>query len=345
MLMDMTTTTYTTGYNFVEKVRDYVTGTLTNTWTNDAEETDKDWDTSVPYTGWEAGNGKYLQISRTHFTRAMTYRFFADPYGAPTMHRLWHSLIDPNDIAVNTNTATPAWEQNRLNSSPYFGFSMPHDATSRTLYFFTPNDATYEGSFICAVMKYSDTEYASMAWGLPILDTEFQTGYDYGQSFWHGGYSTTAAAGLWSSMDSNLNDHWWPWYSIQQYPGGVWNDLDLMYWNGQEGQVGTHYFQNLFIDNDWTWGVGDAVGGYFDKMNLAVRSVTFSDKRMAIKPVVFWKETGGGGTAYPVGTLPVYIIPFTGLSIAEQVSWGGNTYICFPNNTSTSDYGFAFRIA
>ena len=329
-LMAMTTTTYTTGYNLVEKIRDYLTGLANNPWSNDDEQTDKTWSS-----GWVAGSGKFLETSLTILGRTLRYRFFAEPFGAPVEHRFRHTGIDPTAGAYANVATHPCLQDYYGPGSPCYGCSTPHDAVSRDLYFFTFDDSDLEGSFVAVVAQYSSTEYMNFAFGLPHLDDEFQSGYNYGQAVWPGGQFSVYE---WSDMTSELTQ-WQPFHSAKLCAAKT-----MMWFNGAAGTSGTHYFQNIWADNSYTWATNNQTDSHNDRMAIALRPITFADKRMMVKPTVFWSNTAGNGQ-YPVGTLPVYILPFTGLTTATQYTWGGSTYIVFPNNITSQDYGFAFRIA
>lgn len=104
-------------------------------------------------------------------------------------------------------------------------------------------------------------------------------------------------------------------------------------WNAQKN------YRGLSVAFGYTDVVNADALKYAGYSNVINRN-NYSGKRVIVKPIVYIFSSS---VWRPYGTLPIYPIEFTGLTIGQNLIYGTDEYLCFPNCGITRKYGFAIN--
>lgn len=289
-------------------------------WTIDQYLTSQEWKYNAGTYEWMAGNEDFLQIrSAGYGNQNMVYRFRAFGEGSdPQAEKLYVKGIDPNHTAIESISTHPV-DQNAYNTAVYVSYLSLSPGTTPTLWLFG-NDK------ILIMINKTTTEFIQ---GFVVGSPEL---FDPAED--EGFFVATSTNG------NNYNYKWYDYASQSSYynsPFYGYPNQTLAWYDGA-GRSSTDWKYNAeFYYND-------NPGGSFNKLTRAVGANNFTGKRTLIKPTVFVKRQSDG-VWFPLGTLPVYLIEFAGLTIGETLTYGTEQYLAFPNSITTRKYGFAVRIA
>jgi hypothetical protein len=330
--MAISTLTYTRestisdGYDLLVKLESFASGLG---WTTEIQH-DKTWtDTGGGVYGWTAGSYDFLELKSTGYgVQNLVYRFRWNPITPSTRGDLEYSLIDPNNPTYNTSSTWPHL-QNQVNTTlAYDHCSLPDAAFADGAYFFG------NARFIVVLCGLYTVAITSFGFGLPDLLPELQIEPEI--SF------------LWPMQyyPSNTSTYWWDYIttgSNYQYWKGVWGysaTLTVYHWYKAQvnSSVAASVTTNLTTNNS------TAPQGNFSNLQYLVRYNSFSDKRVGAQPTVFLKNSVTGQW-FPCGVMPFMVIPYAGLSVAGEITYGSDTYKAFPVLRQSGSYGLAFRTA
>lgn len=224
------------------------------------------------------------------------------------------SLTDPLNIAADYFT------------HPWYAKTSLSPGTMSAVWFFGDDKR------IITVIAVDSSFVLFQYFGIPVLFDESDPGV----------YSCI------NPRSQNVNYYWYnAWSEVggsaYQFPwervvtGGGWvNTYDAAYAN-TDGL----FRHGTSCNSDVELGSGV---GYFNDCNYAIKLNSWTGKRTLIKPTVFL-ERQSDNIWYPMGTYPVYYLPFSGLGIGDVISYGAEDFMCFPNIYSTRLNGVGFRIA
>jgi hypothetical protein len=291
-------------------------------WTIDAYEVSKDWLGPSPYS-WLAGTSDFLQISSNGYgTQDIIARFHFQGTGADALSETCYFRgIKPGFGTPNNTLSTIPASQDAYNIYSSSGLVGLPSGSHIGCWFFG-NDK------ILIAVDQITTTFAVFWWcgSMEMFDTSQDC---------FACYSSSLSISEVKYYNADTQQPYWlpPWMQIMGLLGA-----GPFWWDGA-GRVGEIKFSSGFSTSD---GISSSV--YFTKLAYVVQANAFSGKRVLIKPTVFGKITSSG-LWYPVGTMPLYHMVYAGLTFGEQLDYGGETYICFPNCFQTRKYGTAFRIA
>ncbi len=295
---------------------------LARGWTIDDYQVSKDWLGPSPYS-WKTGTSDFLQISSNGYgTQDIICRLHFQGTGSdPDSETCYIYGTKPGfGTPDNTKSIIPA-KQDAYNYSSNYGViglpSGPHIGC-----WFFGNDK------VLIAVDQVTTSFIIYWWcgSMEMFDTSQDCFACYTSNIYSGERKYYNAG----SQQANWNA---PWMEIKDLSG----DKGSFWWDG-EGR-------GLEIKLSSGFSAADTVSNSvsFTKLAYAVQANAFSGKRVLIKPTVFGKITSSN-LWYPVGTMPLYHMVFSGLTLGEQIDYGDETYICFPNCFQTRKYGTAFRI-
>lgn len=277
---------------------------------------------------WDAGSDEFLEIKSTGYgSQNLVYRFWWDMTAAGTRGDLYYSLIDPNNPTYSTSSATNPYLQNRVNTTTAFSrMSLPDGVFADGAYLFG------NGRFIAVICGLYSTAVAGFMMGLPDLLPELYSEADI-SFFWPGqSYLIQAANWYWDSLLS-FPDMWaGPFGYMDQ--STVFHRYQATVGSGPSGGVATNVFQKG----------ANIPEGDFATLKYLTRYNAFSDKRIGAQPTIFLKDSGTSQW-FPCGVMPMLLIPYSGLTIGGTLTYGSDTYRCFPNTLQAYNYGIAFRTA
>lgn len=137
------------------------------------------------------------------------------------------------------------------------------------------------------------------------------------------------------------------WSNIANAPSSWYTPLEIqpsqrsyMVWWENDRQDSGEYTTNFIADNEddpQTNPTGD-----FNRASYILRYNAFTDKRMAFTVTHFIKDTTLG-VWYTIGQSPFACVNGRDLTIGQQITFGADTYRCFPIQYSTTDIWQAYR--
>jgi len=293
-------------------------------WNIDTYEVSKDWLGPSPYS-WQAGTSDFLQISSNGYgTQDIIARFHFEGTGADALAEncYFHGTRPGFGTPDNTSATIPA-KQDAYNVYSNHGVIGLPSGSHIGCWFFG-NDkiliavdqvtATFAIFWWCGSMEMFDTSQDCFAC---FMSNKSSSVPKY--------YNADTQPAYWNA----------PWMESTILSGAT---VGPFWWDG-EGRDTEIKFSSGFTSSD---GISNSVS--FTKLAYVVQANAFSGKRVLIKPTVFGEITSTG-LWHPVGTMPLYHMVYSGLTFGEQIDYGGETYICFPNCFQARKYGTAFRIA
>jgi len=315
-------------------------------WTLGEDKTGADYGW-VQTTGWSlaAGDQRFLQLENgtiSEHSQQLCYRFVVDN-DATYDDILKVSGIPYADKTYDINDAYDPCEQDHYNgrntqgSADFRSASIP-DSSFNNMWIFG------DEKFIAVVCQVDSDHVYSFAFGLPELIPEFKSRSDL-MGVWIGGSTYQYK---WSDMDSSPTQ-FWPFCSPEHETAANGYDR-YIYWDSAGRTHTDDYLHNFYLHNDqpvydsmhWSSTPGEGLGM---RMELGMRMISYNNFRMVQKPAMFIRDTASS-KFYMFGTLPVYHFPYSGLTIGEEVDWGGSTYIVFPiQKQGVSDWGFGFKVS
>lgn len=285
-------------------------------WSSDEYLTNKGWSN-----GWISGTADFLQLSTNGYgTQDAIFRFYFEGAGVDALCEPCRFRgITPGSGTYNPTSATNAVDQNNYNNWATYNMPQLPSGTHVGVWFFG-ND-----KFIMCIDRVSTTTCVSWMFGVPEL---FDT--------------TDVCYCIQTSLLSNNTKY----YNINTQPSywnAPWNEVVSLssaspyYYDGAYAQASGIKLSSSISYSDTQ---GGSAG--FTTLFPMLQKNVYSGKRVLIKPTIFGKLQSA--LWKPVGTLPLYHLNYDGLTFGEQIIYGSETYICFPNCIQSRKYGVAFRI-
>lgn len=277
--------------------------------------------------GWSAGTGDYLEIKSAGYgAQNLVYRFWWTVTASGTRGDLYYSLIDPNNPTYSTASSANPYLQNRINTdSQWYKTSVPDGAFTDGAYFFGNE------RFIVVICGLYADALSAFAVGIPDLLPEFFTEPDISFLFPAQNFLLNNSTYYWDSLKSNPTVWKGPFGYLDQ--STVYNRYQATVGCGpSSGGVAASVFTNQNV----------LPSGDFAQLRYLVRYNAFSDKRIGAQPTIFLKDSVTGQW-YPCGVLPVLLLPYSGLALGGEITYGADTYRAFPNTLQSYNYGMAFR--
>jgi hypothetical protein len=244
--------------------------------------------------------------------------------GDPQHEWLWLAGIDPNNDTVDGSIASdPCSSSHHAFTDGWVARSSQSPSTVPNCWFFGNDEVLF------GIVEVQAGFIQSWCVGVP----EYLAGSDSEDFIFAGVSQATSAIRKWyDAFDGDYGEYYGP---LDYVLGG--GSANNMWWEGANSD-------NLTATN-CRFTVSQVQGqGYYNDMTYAVNLNTWSGKRPLIKPT-FWGESRTTGQVRPIGTFPLYYAVFSGLTIGEELDYGGETYMFFPHSYYFREYGFAFRIA
>lgn len=300
---------------------------LARGWAIDKYETSKDWlwDSGNSKYDWLAGNSDFLQIySNGYGSQNLVFRFHWEGTGADAQSEWCYVTgVDPNERTPDDQSST----------KPYL-----QDGYTGT---YTNREGLPSGSHIALWLFGNDKFLIAVDQVSADIVLMWYTGTF---ELFHESMSTVALACV-----TQWNLPMRPWYEAKTYaqyftsPWDNWHttiaaQYRKYWWDGNK--VGGERFRPNIA---FTYQDNLRTGLAFNSLSRVVRANNFTGKRVLLKPVYFGKRHADD-LWMPVGTLPVYRIESAGLQIGENVKYGSEEYLVFPNTFPSRKYGTAFRI-
>lgn len=303
----------------LSKIRTFALG---KGWTSVEYQTAKAWtNLGAGVYGWTAGNNDFLQLNSIGYgSQDMTYRFYAEGTALdPLQEWLDCVLTNPNNKVYGTSSTNP-WLQNIINASTFRSISLS-PGTMTALWIFGNQQ------FIIAVIQVSTTVFQMLYFGTIELFNTAETEFNIIA------INQFNASYKWHQAETHPNY----WYLLL---GGIQIIYDNFWMDAALRSMATYYSQNVMLDK-----LVIMSGGSYNKLTPVINRNAYSDKRILIKPTVFYLRPSNS-IRYPVGNYPFYFINFQGLTAGQVLIYGSEEYIAFPAAFPTSDkFGIAFRIA
>ena len=301
---------------------------LARGWTIDKYETSKDWlwDSGNSKYDWLAGTSDFLQIySNGYGSQTLVFRFHFEGTGADGQSEWCYVTgINPSNRTPDDQSSVVPRIQNTYNGTRMRYHSLP-SGTDVALWLFG-ND-----KFLIAVDQVASN--VVLIWYVGTFELFQSTMATVAMA--RATYANTGASGISK------------WYEAETYPSFFVSPWDN--WGVNLSYYSHGWWDGLVVNGDSLRPniafAGDGVKTWlaFNEVAHAVRANNFTGKRTLIKQVYFGQRQSDG-LWMPIGTAPFYRIEFAGLQIGENIKYGSEEYLVFPNTFSNSKYGNAFRI-
>ena len=290
-------------------------------WASDDYQTSVQWGWDGAKYDWITGTEDFLQLSSNGYgSQDMIVRFRWLATGVdPQAEVCYLGGIDPGAGTPDDTESQHPVDQDKWNSNRFYDMSLSPGAITALWLF--GND-----KFIIAIMQMTETLVMMLYFGtVELFDSSEDEAYMVAMSHfsnptfydWHEA----------EDYDVYFQPPWWQQrhstYYIWYYDGGGSGDF----------RYSAHFHSQS----------GEEKTGRFNRLDYAVAANNFTGKRTLIKPTVFLKRDSDG-LWFPVGTFPFYAIEYAGLTIGQQLDYGSEEYLCFPNIFHSRKYGTAFRI-
>lgn len=338
------------GLDTLDKVRQFA---VAQGWTQEEWRSGEGWEYASDGTWQTDTSCGYLCLSSTGYgTTSLIARLQILPHYGTGLDYL-HLAMSSN-TTYTTSTYEAPWAQNALTdveTASYSHAKCMHlgTATYDNLYIFG------DDKWICAVLDMNGVFCQIFHFGqYQMFESSptdgqccgFYSHYLYNQEWEWWKYDGDTGAG---SSRNNVLPFWDG--ALWVADGGYEFTSFDMYWNGAENAENNRLGYNIFpdyntansddrYDNTWT-NIGTRM---FLNMWHTLNVNGWSGKRVMSKMIVFCTYTGDS-TTKPVCKTPCYFTKFSGLTMAEQISYGGETYMVFPIVDISDLIGVAFRIA
>ncbi len=332
------------GKAWLEDLKDFA---VARGWTNESYQTGVSWlDTGGGVYGWSAGSGSgygdFLQISSDGYNsvQKLRYRFFAE--SGTGEHKVTWNMIDPAYNVPSSASASKPYNttnQGCVSIYTYYGvLSFPDSSFPGCWFIGNDRFLAWEAEVVTAAALMSG------ACGTFELLLEYQNLADELSCRWPGFYRQSN-----TKWDDYLASPAWFGAPMTRYLGDVGNTDYLIYWDSQ-GAAGGGTYNTRFTyatscgkmsgDTAQAWGTSGEFGR--DRYVIENSGNVYSNKRVLVKPKVYLRHSDGKWM--PGGTLPVYNTYTAGLAMGEQITYGGQTFVCFPNGIGSYNYGHCYDI-
>lgn len=337
------------GVDTLDKVRQFA---VAQGWTQEEWRSGEGWEYASDGT-WETDTDcAYLCLSSTgQGTTSLIARL-------QLLRNRSHSELPYFHIAMSSNTTYTT----STYSAPYCQNAITHVETAsyshaKAMHIGT---ATYDNLYIfgndhwiCAVLDMNGVFCQIFHFGqYEMFDSNPTDGqccgfyghtvYNQDTEWWK--YDASTAAG------STRNNYLPFWGSpLWVADGGFSFETFDMYWDGSDQGDASNIYYNIFPGLNYT-----SSDDRLDVTNVTYQLILnlwdalnvngWSGRRVMSKMTILCKYATDG-TIKPVCKSPMYVTKFSGLAMAEQITYGSDTYMMFPIVDITDQIGVGFRIA
>jgi hypothetical protein len=327
--MAITALTYTReasitgGEDFLVKLESFASGLG---WSTELQQ-DKAWTDPGGGYQWTADvSESFLELKSTAYgVQELVYRFRWDDVTPGTRGTMDYRGIDPNNPTYSAVSTHPAYQDDYTTDSSYNRMSFPSGAFSNGAWFFGNT------RFIACFMGFHSNTCPHFFIGLPDLLPELQIEPEI-SFMWPGQFFLSLSANYyWDNMISNPGN----WSGGTRYG---FHTTGNYHWYQAKVDSGIAQEVTASIYGNGT----NAPVGKFNNLQYLVKYNTFSDKRIGAQPHVHLKNTGTGQW-FPAGVMPYILIPYSGLALGSEITYGAETFRAFPLGFQDYTYGVALR--
>jgi len=325
------------GQEWLEELKDFA---IAQGWSAESYQTNVQWgDTGGGVYGWVAGTGDFLQLYSTGYnaTQKLRYRFYAAP-GTSETTITWQ-MIDPAYSAVSSAISNLPYSTTAHHCVCEFAqsqvISLPDSSFPGCWFIGNDRFIAWEAEVA------SGTALVSGAIGTFDLMLEYQNIAGELACRWPGFYRSTGIK--WNQYGSTPQSFLAP----GAYLGHTGNVDLVTYWrsagrSGDGADTAVLAYAATCVpagDTPASW-----TSGSFGRDSYIVQYSlnSYSNKRVLVKPKIMLRDADGKWM--PAGTMPLYNTSVAGLAMGEQITYGGRTFICFPNGIGTYTYGHCYDI-
>lgn len=325
------------GFAWLEDLKDFA---LAQGWSIEDYQTSVQWgDSGGGVYDWIAGSGDFLQIYSSGYNgvQKLRYRFYVQS-GTSEDIITWQ-LIDPAESTVDS----------AISALPYASTSHHCvSAYSRSQVISLP-DTTFPGCWFIGNDRF-------IAWEAEVVTAAAIVSGAVGTFDLLYEYQNLAGelAGRWPGFQREVSYKWSDYLtnptqflSPLRFLGSTTSADYNIYWRSA-GRAGAGTENALFAyavsccptnDTPTTWTTSN-----FGRDNYMVQYGlnAYSNKRVLIKPKIYLKDADDQWMV--AGTFPLFNTSIYGLAMGEQITYGGKTFICFPNGIGTYTYGHCYEI-
>lgn len=297
---------------------------LARGWTIDKYETSKDWLWDGGKYDWLAGTSDFLQIySNGYGSQDLIFRFHFEGTGVDGQSE-WCYLggIDPSNRTPNDQSSQKPYLQDTFIGT--YGYCEGLPSGSHVALWLFGNDKHLimvdQVSADIVLMFFVGTFELFQESMSTVAMARF-TQWSISKAKWY---------------EAKVNDNYFvsPW---DKYHTTEASSYRIFWWDGNK-TGGARVRPNVHFTNSDGFGTN-----VFNSLSRGVRSNSFTGKRVLFKPTYFGQRYADD-VWMPIGTLPFYRIESAGLQIGENVKYGSEEYLVFPNTFPSRKYGTAFRI-
>jgi hypothetical protein len=340
------------GYDTIDKVRTFAVaqGWVQNLWL-----TGNSWNMNSPY-GFTItdADGCMVELSSSGYgSQSLEVRIAHQIRSACSTHYLFLNMTTGDDYSLQQ---MHPWAQNAktaVNITSLYSDRMGMNvgtATYDDLWIFG------DDTFVMAVLSMDGVFCQQFFFGSMHMFVDDPTEGDC-RGLHMVASTTSADCPLWSHWDESTGwaAHWPAFrtiYATSRHPA-----FDI-YWDGGSSITPINAFSlgcNLWLRDDFNdtsptpaylQGAGDSQTGAVPFMNLGecLKANSFSNKRPMLRMVYFGKRSADS-VWEPICKTPYYFLNTAGLSIGEQLTYGTETFLCFPIGPYYSPIGIGMQIA
>lgn len=341
------------GLDTIDKVRTFAVaqGWVQNVWL-----TGYSWDTSSPF-GFTVvdANSCFLELSSDGYgSQSLEVRIQHQKRDAT--HYLLMNMSDGNDYALEQRLP---WAQNEKTADNLYDYQTRGGPAGMNIGTDTYDDLWIFGNdkFIMAVLSMDGIFCQQFMFGTMIMFEDDPTEGDMrGLHMVSRDYPNDSYP-LWSTWEDGVGwpAHWPGFRGI--YADGRYPCFDI-YWDGGSAILPHGAFSltcNMWLIDDsysdadipeYLHGVGDSMtdGKPFLNLGRCLKANAYSNKRPMLRQVYFGKRSSDS-VWIPICKTPYYFLNTAGLSIGEQLTYGAETFLCFPVGPYYSPIGIGMQIA
>jgi hypothetical protein len=300
-------------------------------WTDIEYKTGVYWVNGVGYT---TGGSDYIDFwdmkSTGYGVQDLHYRFEAYPDQGvqTTVSWLFAAPVIPGNPTYTIASATHGAFQNQWQDGRWYDYNMPNGTMPKMWLFGLSNRSLF---FVAQIT----TDWCIWGgFGMLELLPEFRTRANQWQMLFQGCYSDNFPNSYWYNM-TTYHTRWGYTMQVASNADG-WKQM-------YDWERSRSVWTDVLRSNCWT-NSSAAFDGHFGRLHEVVRYNSFTNKRVAVMPTWYYKDNDSG-LWHVLGTFPVVSIVTQGINFGEEIEFGGDTYLGFPQTRIVDTGGFAFRIA
>jgi len=294
-------------------------------WVQDDYQTNVEWADDGGW-DWQTGTSDFLQLSSTgNGLQDIIVRFLFEGTGVdPLAEECYVRGIYPGygtPAAISTNPV----DQNDYSGTVYIRATSLPSGTIPTLWLFGSE------KYILVIAEVTAGIVLSWYFGsIDLFDSTETQGLMVRPCCIGSGETHVPK---WNNMAS------WPYlWELPFYMQYGSYQPPYTYWESSQLENDNHIRTNCSFTSADAVGVS---GG--PRLESAVCLNTFSGKRPLIKPLMYFKDPVTEFW-HPIGTYPIYCIEFSGLTVGQELLYGSEKYLAFPNIDINRKYGIAVRV-